>query len=72
VSKRPSTRSIVAFHGHWNTKDLNQFATPESFAKALAMSRQYRINLDIGHFTAAGYDAVQYILSSTTRLFSYI
>ncbi|HEY7208755.1 MAG TPA: TIM barrel protein [Bryobacteraceae bacterium] len=52
---------IVAFHGHSNTKDPNQFATPESFAKALAMSKQYRINLDIGHFTAAGYDAVDYI-----------
>lgn len=52
---------IVAFHGHSDTKDPNQFATPESFAKALAMSKQYRINLDIGHFTAAGYDAVDYI-----------
>ncbi len=54
-------KMIVAFHGHSNTKDPNQFATPESFAKALAMSKQYRINLDIGHFTAAGYDAVDYI-----------
>ncbi len=52
---------IVAFHGHSDIKDPNQFATPESFAKALAMSKQYRINLDIGHFTAAGYDAVDYI-----------
>ncbi len=52
---------IVAFHGHSDTKDPNQFATPESFAKALAMSKQYRINLDIGHFTAAGYDPVDYI-----------
>lgn len=52
---------IVAFHGHSDIKDPDQFATPESFAKALAMSKQYRINLDIGHFTAAGYDAVDYI-----------
>lgn len=54
-------KMIVAFHGHSDTKDPNQFATPESFAKALAMSKYYRINLDIGHFTAAGYDAVDYI-----------
>ncbi len=54
-------KMIVAFHGHSDTKDPNQFATPESFAKAMAMSEQYRINLDIGHFTAAGYDAVDYI-----------
>jgi sugar phosphate isomerase/epimerase len=52
---------IVAFHGHANVKDNNQFATPESFAKALAMSRQFRINLDIGHFVAAGYDPIPFI-----------
>lgn len=52
---------MVAMHGHSNVKDPNQFATPESFAKALAMSKYYRINLDIGHFTAAGYDAVDFI-----------
>ena len=54
-------KMIVAFHGHSDIKDPNQFATPESFAKALAMSKQYRINLDIGHFTAANYDPVDYI-----------
>jgi sugar phosphate isomerase/epimerase len=52
---------LVALHGHSNTKDPNQFAGPESFAKALAMSKQFRVNLDIGHFTAANGDAVQYI-----------
>lgn len=61
-------KMIVAFHGHSNTKDPNQFATPESFAKALAMSKQYRINLDIGHFTAAGYDAVQYITEQHDKI----
>ncbi len=48
-------------HGHSNVKDPTQFATPESFAAALEMSKYYRINLDIGHFTAAGYDPVDYI-----------
>ena len=38
---------IVAFHGHADVKDDNQFAKPESFAKALAMSKQFRINLDM-------------------------
>jgi sugar phosphate isomerase/epimerase len=52
---------IVAFHGHADVKDDNQFAKPESFAKALAMSRQFRINLDIGHFVAAGYDPLEFI-----------
>jgi sugar phosphate isomerase/epimerase len=52
---------IVAFHGHADVKDDNQFAKPESFAKALAMSKQFRINLDIGHFVAAGYDPLEFI-----------
>lgn len=54
-------KMIVAMHGHSDVKDPNQFATPESFAKALEMSPFYRINLDIGHFTAANYDAVDFI-----------
>jgi sugar phosphate isomerase/epimerase len=52
---------LVAFHGHSNTKDPNEFATPESFETALAQSKYFRINLDIGHFSAAGYDPVDYI-----------
>jgi sugar phosphate isomerase/epimerase len=52
---------IVAFHGHADVADPNQFAKPESFAKALAPSKQFRINLDIGHFVAAGYDPLPFI-----------
>src|SRR5436853_3223243 len=52
---------VVAMHGHSNIQDPDEFATPESFAKALAMSKYFKINLDIGHFTAANYDAVQFI-----------
>jgi len=54
-------KMVVAMHGHSNLKDVNEFAKPESFAQALAMSKYFKINLDIGHFTAAGYDAVDYI-----------
>jgi len=52
---------IVAFHGHSDVKDPNQFATPEAFDRALAMSSKFAINLDIGHFVAANYDPVEYI-----------
>lgn len=51
----------VAFHGHSNTKDPNEFATPESFGKAMEMSDLFLINLDIGHFRASNYDPVDYI-----------
>jgi sugar phosphate isomerase/epimerase len=52
---------IVAMHGHSDLKDPNQFAKPESFAAAMEMSKLYKVNLDIGHFTAANFDAVDYI-----------
>jgi sugar phosphate isomerase/epimerase len=52
---------VVAFHGHSNLKDPNEFATPESFANVVAMSKYFKINLDIGHFSAAGFDPVAYI-----------
>jgi len=54
-------RMIVAVHGHSNLKDPNEFAKPESFAQAIDMSQWFKINLDIGHFTAAGYDPVEFI-----------
>ena len=54
-------KMIVAMHGHSNLKDPNEFATPESFASAMKMSKYFKVNLDIGHFTAANFDAVAYI-----------
>ena len=54
-------RMRVAMHGHSNLTDPNEFATPESFAAAMKMSKYYKVNLDIGHFTAANFDAVAYI-----------
>jgi len=52
---------VVAMHGHSNRTDPNEFCTPESFASAMKMSKQFKVNLDVGHFTAADFDAVAYI-----------
>ena len=51
----------VGLHGHSNLSDPNELATPESFAAAMKMSKYFKVNLDIGHFTAANYDPVAYI-----------
>jgi sugar phosphate isomerase/epimerase len=58
----------VAFHGHTNTADPNEFAGPESFRKALEMSPLARINLDIGQFMGAGFDAVPFIAEQHARI----
>ena len=51
----------VAMHGHSNRSDPNEFCTPDSFAAAMQLSKYFKVNLDIGHFTAADFDAVAYI-----------
>ncbi|MBO0720827.1 MAG: sugar phosphate isomerase/epimerase [Blastocatellia bacterium] len=58
----------VAMHGHSNLKDPNQFAKPESFSAALAMSKYFAVNLDVGHFFAAGYDPLAYIEANHDRI----
>jgi sugar phosphate isomerase/epimerase len=55
-------------HGHDDTKDPEQFATPEVFAKVMALGKYMWVNLDIGHFTAAGFDAVAYIRENHSRI----
>jgi sugar phosphate isomerase/epimerase len=58
----------VAFHGHIAIADPNEFAGPDSFRKALAMSPLARINLDIGQFMGAGFDAVPFIVEQHARI----
>jgi sugar phosphate isomerase/epimerase len=61
-------KMTVAFHGHDRTDDPNEFSTPETFQKALDMSPYFKVNLDIGHFTAAGYDPLSYIRQHHARI----
>ena len=51
----------VALHNTANTKDPDAISTPQSLRSALALSNNFRLNLDIGHFTAANYEAVAFI-----------
>jgi len=58
----------VAMHGHSNLTDPNEFAKPESFAAALAMSKYFAVNLDVGHYFAAGFDPLKYIEENHARI----
>jgi sugar phosphate isomerase/epimerase len=54
-------RIVVAFHDHSNMAP-NEFARPQDFEQAMSYNPKWiGINLDIGHFTAAGFDAVDFI-----------
>jgi sugar phosphate isomerase/epimerase len=59
----------VGFHGHSNVKNPNEFSSPETFAKAMDGHSKYMcVNLDIGHFFAAGFDPVDYLEKHHDRI----
>jgi sugar phosphate isomerase/epimerase len=55
-------------HGHSNINDPEEFATPQSFETIMSFSKYIGVNLDIGHFTAANFDAVAYIKQHHARI----
>lgn len=51
----------VGVHNHSNIKP-NEFATPDDFAAAMKGGSKFiAVNLDIGHFFAAGFDPLKYL-----------
>ena len=50
----------VSFHNH-STIRPGEFATPDDFAAAIKASPSIGVTLDIGHFTAANFDAVRFL-----------
>jgi len=61
-------KMMVGYHGHDATNDPNQTATLESYDTLMGYGKYNGINLDIGHFTAAGYDAVAFIRQHHDRI----
>jgi len=54
-------KMMVAMHNHSNIKP-NEFARPDDFEEAMRGTSKYiGVNLDIGHFVAAGFDPVAYL-----------
>jgi sugar phosphate isomerase/epimerase len=62
-------RMMVAMHNHSDIKP-NEFATPADFENAMKGPGRDRIavNLDIGHFTAANFDAVAFLQKHHRRI----
>jgi sugar phosphate isomerase/epimerase len=59
---------LVGYHGHDATNDPNQTATLESYDTLMGYGKYSGVNLDIGHFTAANYDAVAFIKAHHARI----
>jgi sugar phosphate isomerase/epimerase len=59
---------MVALHNSANTKDPNAIASPQSFRAAMAISKTFRLNLDIGNFTAANFEAVAFLQENHDRI----
>jgi sugar phosphate isomerase/epimerase len=54
---------LVGLQGNPNMNSTNpdQIAKPEQFLEAVALSKQFRICLDIGDATGGGWDALQFV-----------
>jgi sugar phosphate isomerase/epimerase len=60
---------VVGFHGHDRTDKPDEFSTAETFARALEGASKYLgVNLDTGHFVAAGGDPVAYLRENHARI----
>jgi len=61
-------KMIWSGHGHADIFDPEQFAKPETFDMLIGMNKYMGINLDIGHFWAAGFDPVPFIQKHHDRI----
>jgi sugar phosphate isomerase/epimerase len=61
----------LCFHNHSNVSHENEIASIASMQRVLAMSRNYRLNLDVGHFVGANLDPVAFVTEHHDRI-SYL
>lgn len=59
----------IGLHNHANIA-ADEFARPSDFEKALEGATNLRINLDIGHLVAAGFDPVEFLQRHHARIVS--
>src|SRR5581483_5308866 len=59
---------IVGFHGHDSVDQPDEVHNEASFQAVMAASKYFYANLDVGHYTAAGGDAVDFIKKHHDRI----
>ena len=57
----------MAFHNQGAVAP-DAIASPDSYGECLAMSPYHRVNLDVGNFTAAGFDPVAFLSDHHERV----
>lgn len=62
-------KMVVGFHGHDNTEDPDEFSTEDTFERAMKGASKYiGVNLDIGHYVAAGGDPLDFLRRHHDRI----
>jgi sugar phosphate isomerase/epimerase len=61
-------KMVIAVHGHGAVWDKEAFSTRETFVRAMNLSPWVGVNLDIGHYSAAGQDSVEFINAFHERI----
>jgi sugar phosphate isomerase/epimerase len=60
--------SSSPWHNHSNVADIREVASVESFKRLFSSSRQFKANLDIGHFVGGNNDPVAFIREFHDRI----
>ncbi len=58
----------LGWHNHANVADPTEVGSVESFERLFAMSKQFKANLDIGHFVAGNNDPVAFMRKYHDRI----
>lgn len=59
---------VLGWHNHANVADPTEVGSVESFERLFGMSKQFKANLDIGHFVAGNNDPVAFIRRHHDRI----
>jgi len=58
----------IGFHNHTQVLNPNEVAAPDTFERLFALSPRFKANLDVGHYTAANLDALDFLKRFPDRI----